>query len=140
MNGAGGGDSEPGILGSGLAGCCLSAVVSHGFPLSPVRLVSYGGFRKHDRSSRTYRENESLSEYIAGLPRRLLYNIPLFIALNFSCAGGGRFFIFFIFTRSRNHRAKFEWPGNGRVLEILMSRLSRVQFRASIMSANASNS
>lgn len=79
VNGAGGGDSEPGISGSGLAGCCLSAVVSHGLPLSPVRFVSYGGFHKRGRPSRTSHENESLSEYIAGVPRRLLNNIPLFI-------------------------------------------------------------
>jgi len=75
VDGAGGGDSEPGIPGSGLAGCCLSAVVSHGLPLSPVGLISYGGFPQ-TRPSLENQPRERKSEYIAGVPRRLLNNVP----------------------------------------------------------------
>lgn len=76
VNRTGAGDSELGIPGCSLAGCCLSAVVSHGLPLSPVRLVFYGGFYKRDRPSRTNRENESLSEYIAAV----YHVVPLIIS------------------------------------------------------------
>lgn len=78
--GRNGDDSEPEIPGSGLAGCCLSAVVSHGLPLSPVgpRFLRWVPQTRPSLENQP-RERKSVRVYCWYTMASSPYNIPLFI-------------------------------------------------------------